>query len=342
VIGVDDIRLVGTTPALPWPLNRSSWFTNPERAERLAALRIGVALVLLWDVLFTYWPLVDVFFGQGSLGSPEIFSSAKHGWQRWSLFHHVGDLATYRIILLSWAGAALCLLLGVFPRLSACWAWLCSISILGVNYYLHNSGDNVRTIALFYLMLSPCGAVWTLPRWLRGHRRGIVYVPAWPLRLLFVQLATLYCINGMYKMASSEWSSGVLMHYVMANLGWTRMSYAMVPIPLALLQLQTWTVLFWEFSFPLLVLLPVTRKPTLILGILFHLGTGLLLQLGPFPFYMICLYLPLAPWEKWLEPAAKKAETQQMIVGKANVWSALQREVSPSSLSLDVSTPISD
>jgi hypothetical protein len=38
---------------------------------------------------------------------------------------------------------------------------------------------------------------------------------------------------------------------------------------------------------------------TLGLGVLFHLGTGLVLKLGPFPLYMLCFYLPLLPWERW-------------------------------------------
>ncbi len=322
---MDTPRSVGTNPALPWPLSRWNWLTKPERAERLAALRIGVALVLLWDVLFAYWPLVDVFFGQGSLGSPGIFGAAKHGWQRWSLFRGVGDPLMYRLILLSWAAAAFCLLLGVLPRLSAAWCWVCSISIIGVNYYLHNSGDNVRTIALFYLMLSPCGAVWTLPRWLRGHPCEAVYVPACPMRLLFVQLAIIYCINGMYKMASPEWASGALMHYVMGNLAWTRISYAMAPLPFPLLQLQTWTVMLFEVSFPLLVMLPVTRKPALILGIVFHLGTGILLQIGAFPLYMICLYLPLAPWECWIGAShLEQVERHESGLIQSSAWSIPQ------------------
>jgi hypothetical protein len=304
---MDGTRLVGTSPALPWPLCRWNWLTLPERAERLAAFRIGVALVLLWDVVFAYWPLADAFFGQGSLGSPEIFSSAQHGWQRWSLFHSIHNPFLYHMILLSWASAALCLLLGVFPRLSACWCWLCSISVISINYYLHNSGDNVRTISLFYLMLSPCGAVWALPRWLRGHKPETVYIPAWPLRLLFVQMAFVYCINGLYKVTSAQWESGVVMHYVMANLAWTRVSYAMIPLPLPLLQLETWTVVLWEVSFPLLVILRFTRTPALVLGVLFHIGTAVLLQIGAFPLYMICLYLPLAPWEKWIP--SKEAKT---------------------------------
>jgi hypothetical protein len=297
---MDSERTVGTSPALPWPLCRWSWLTLPERAERLAAFRIGVALVLLWDILFAYWPLADAFFGLGSLGSPEIFGSAKHGWQRWSMFRGVHDPFLYRMILLSWASAAFCLLLGVVPRVAACWCWLCSMSVMGINYYLHNSGDNVRTISLFYLMLSPCGAVWTLPRWLRGYKPETVFVQAWPLRLLFVQMALIYCINGIYKLGSSQWDSGIVMHDVMANLSWTRVSYAMIPLPLIFLKLQTWTVLIWEVSFPLLVLLRFTRTPALALGVFFHVGTAVLLQIGAFPLYMICLYLPLAPWERWI------------------------------------------
>ena len=308
---MEETRFAGIEPRYPWPLSRWTWLTGTEPAERLAAFRIGVALVLLWDILCTYLPLTATFFGQGSLGSPEVFARGQHPWHTWSLFRGIDDPATYRLVLLSWAAAALCLLIGVWPRLAAAWCWACSISIIGVNSYLHNSGDNVRTIALFYLMLSPCGAVWTLPGWLRGERRVPTFVAAWPLRLLLVQLAAIYFINGVYKMSGGDWRTGQLMHYVMGNLGWTRFSYAAMPIPLPLLQLATWTVLLWEFSFPMLLMLPRWRPAVLCLGISFHLGTATLLQLGPFPFYMICLYLPLAPWERWLARTQANANSDK-------------------------------
>jgi hypothetical protein len=34
----------------------------------------------------------------------------------------------------------------------------------------------------------------------------------------------------------------------------------------------------------------------------FHLGIGLFIELWVFPLYMLCLYLPLLPWER-LGPA---------------------------------------
>jgi hypothetical protein len=46
------------------------------------------------------------------------------------------------------------------------------------------------------------------------------------------------------------------------------------------------------------------------LGVLFHVGTAVLLQLGPFPFYMMCLYLPLLPWEKYADRWPKVREKE--------------------------------
>ena len=70
-------------------------------------------------------------------------------------------------------------------------------------------------------------------------------------------------------------------------------------MPFAVTQALTWIVLAWELGFPLLVFLPSTRKAALVLGVLFHVGIGLSLELGLFAPYMLCLYLPLVPWERF-------------------------------------------
>jgi len=57
----------------------------------------------------------------------------------------------------------------------------------------------------------------------------------------------------------------------------------------------TWIVLVWELGFPFFLFMPALRLPVLGLGVAFHLGTGLTMRLGPFPLYMLCLYLPLIP-----------------------------------------------
>jgi uncharacterized membrane protein YphA (DoxX/SURF4 family) len=307
--------LMGTVPWLPWPLSTSPWWTQPVRAERLAALRIGVAAVLLVDILGMYLPQATDFFGAWSLGSPEVFAD-RTAWPhwRWSLLEGMADPRWVQGVLWVWAALAVCLLLGICPRLSAAGCWALSVSVLNANYYLHNAGDNVRTICLFYLMLSPCGAAWSVASCLRRRSRsGPVCIPPWPLCLLLLQLSVIYFFNGVHKAFGEDWRSGQVLHYVIGNLGWTRFAYSQVPLPEALLPLLAYLVLVWELTFPLLMLLPATRKPALWMGVLFHLGTAVLLQLVMFPGYMLCLYLPLVPWERYFGEPSRPAAS-------ANGW----------------------
>ena len=67
---------------LPGALGRWDWLTAPVRAERLAALRVGVGLVLLFDILYSYLPFLRDYYGPGSLGDPDVFAS-RFEWPSW-------------------------------------------------------------------------------------------------------------------------------------------------------------------------------------------------------------------------------------------------------------------
>lgn len=303
----------GLQPWLPWPLSQSPWWTEPVRAERLAALRIGLAAVLLLDVLWTYLPYAHDYFGPGSLGAAEVFANRVQAprWN-WSPLRLIADPRMLDGAMIAWAGAALLLLVGWWTRFAAVVAWIMAVSVMNLNYYLHNGGDRVRTIALLYLVLAPCGAVWSLDHWLAVRRRrespaeGLVFVYPWPLRLLFIQMGIVYFFSGIFKWRGESWHAGSTMHYVMGDLAWTRWSFAQFPAPYWLTQGLTWITLVWELGFPLLVCLRPTRTITLLIGVAFHVGTGILLELGFFPLYMLCLYLPLVPWERWVDGKSLK------------------------------------
>jgi hypothetical protein len=315
--------VVGLRPWLPWPLSRSRWWTASVPAERLAALRIGLAAVLLLDLMTTYVPHLHDFFGGGSLGAPEVFPwvGQASNWS-WSLFRGVQDARILTGALAVWCAAAVCLLVGFWSRTSAIMCWVLSLSFANLNPYLINAGDQVRGIILFYLMVSPCGAAWSWDRW-RKARFALdperILVPPWPLRLLFVQMAWIYFCNGAYKIAGADWRSGASLYYVLGDLTLARWSYAQVPIPYWMTQGLTWAVMVWEISFPLVVALPelwsmLTRRSdnsrvdrvlraarvvALWFGVAFHVGIGIMLELGWFAPYMLCLYLPLVPWERF-------------------------------------------
>jgi hypothetical protein len=137
--------------------------------------------------------------------------------------------------------------------------------------------------------------------WWRRRRQpeqGPVWVYPWPLRLLFVQMVLIYFCNGLYKLFGSDWWSGRALYYVLGDLTLTRWSYAAAPVPLGLTRLLTWTVLAWEVSFPLLLCWRPARLVALGFGVLFHLTLAVSVELGCFSLYMLCLYLPLVPWER--------------------------------------------
>jgi hypothetical protein len=300
--------VVGLQPWLPGPLARSPWWSRPVPAQRLAALRIGVGLVVMLDVLGTYLPCCADFFGQGSLTPPGTGADGVPLLERHRLLlDAVASPTAWLVLLWTWAAAGLCLLLGVRPRLAAAVAWFFSVSVATLNPALHNSGDQVRSILLFFLAVCPCGAVWSVDAWRargRDEGRGRCLVYPWPLRLLFLQLVAIYFVNGLFKLRGEHWLSGEAVGCLLGDAGWTRWSFAGWSIPAGLLHGLTVAVLAWELGFPLLMALRPLRKPTLVLGVLFHIGTGLALRIGPFPLYMLCLYLPLVPWERWAARAS--------------------------------------
>ncbi len=442
--------MVGVEPWLPWPFSASRWWTAPVPAQRLAAVRIGLAAVLLFDVVSSYLPYVEVYFGPRYFGNahvvgwyqrpPRLSWSILQGvqspllsslvlvswlaltcwlgvewWGRlsarkraeatgapgasatalwllagvvavlgiWSralvandkillplsavppwalasvwlgLHRWMGSTADHRpsslgrwvwlawivtsLLIMAglwlwltldgssdvpvylrwitqpwdqepflvwaamwlWIGAIGLLLVGYRTGLSAAAAWILTVSFAGLNPHIDNAGDVVRGIILFHLMLSPCAAAWSVDAWLarqRGQVCGDVFVHPWPLRLLFIQMIFIYFVNGIYKVVGEDWLSGDSMYYVLCDLTLTRFSIEQMPLPLWSLRLLSWSVLMWEVGFPLWVALRPTRVAALVFGALFHVGITLTMELGGFGPYMLVLYLPLLPWERF-------------------------------------------
>jgi hypothetical protein len=289
---------IGLQPWFPWPLSRWRWWSRPVRAERLAALRIGLSACLLFDLFTSYLPHLADFYGQGSLSEPPLyrFLWKEHKWN-WSLLHGVQDQTYHTIAMIVWIVAVVGLLTGCFTRVSAVIAWVLSMSFANLNSDIDNAGDTVRGILLFYLAISPCGATWSIDAW-RSKRTGPAFIFPWPLRLIFLQMIVIYWANGLHKVVGREWQLGNSLYFVLSDATLTRVSRVEFGLPYWLTRVMSWTVLGWEVTFPLLLVWRPIRIFALCLGVLFHLGIWFSLELGMFAPYMLCMYLPLLPWEK--------------------------------------------
>lgn len=293
--------ILGTEPSLPSFLRNWKWLTEPVRAERAASVRIATGLVLLIDILFQYLPEWRYMFGPDGIGSPEVYADYLAGHiTRWSLLRHLpaqwGPLAA----LIVWAVAAIGLTLGYRPRMMAVVCWALAVSFFQSDPYFHNGGDRIKISLLFFLMFLPSDGAWTIRRNPTVNKYdGPVYVRPWPLRLIFVQLTTIYFFNGYYKGLSPHWQNGTVLHYVMHNPGWSLVSGEYFPKTPLLLACMSWVTLIWEMGFPLFVVFKPTRNLTLLIGVVFHLLTFFQLAVGLFPIYAICGYLPFFAWEKF-------------------------------------------
>lgn len=294
----DSHDVAGLVPALPWPLSRFDSWTTLVRAELLALLRIGLAIALLLDIFGTILPDADRLFGGGSYGEPSLFAwMFENPRMHWSLLEGVSDHAAIRLALWVWATATLCLLVGWNTRVSAVLVWVLSVSFTNLNLYAINAGDHIRGMLLLYLMLVPCGAVWSVDarqrRRLVGSAPREVRVHPWALRLMLLQLALMYCASGICKMTGEDWTSGSSLYYVMRDTSLTRISADQFALPYIVTRLMTWTVLAWEVAFPLLIAVRRTRGIALWMGAAFHLGIFVTLEIGCFPLYLLALYVPL-------------------------------------------------
>jgi hypothetical protein len=145
----------------------------------------------------------------------------------------------------------------------------------------------------FYLMLSSCGNFWSVDACLQIKPQQ---VSVWPLRLIQFQIALIYFVSGWVKFHSPEWLDGTIMQYVLIHPQYSRWDgWGLIDNPLLSGVLVTLAgfIRWWELLFPFLLINARSRKIILLIGILFHAGLLLTMNLRWFPVIMLSLYLAL-------------------------------------------------
>lgn len=295
---MNDTRTVGVQPWFPWPLSRWGWWNEQIPAERVAALRIAAAVVLLIDIGFSYLPHFTAFFGPGATGA-RIYEGRFHADHAfWSVLRLLPESWGPQALFGVWIASAVALLVGWRPLVSGLVAWACAVSVWNFNPGLHNGGDRIRHLLLLMTAASCSGAVWGVSSLRSKADPRPILVPGWPVKVLFVQLAALYFFSGYYKVLSPIWRNGFVMYWASHDLGWSLYPGTAAHVPVWVHRLSALVTLLWELGFPVLAVLRLTRVPALVLGVLFHLGTLFTLEVGAFALYSIACYTAFAPWER--------------------------------------------
>lgn len=285
-----------------------------EHPRSMALIRVAIGLVMLWDLLqVATLGLVDPLLGVEGAGglSPTHRTPTPAFWALWTegmasapTLLYGGLVAT---TLLYTAGVLTRPAMVGFVLLSAQWEWMLPGASRGI--------ESMIRIVLLILACSDSDRWLSLTAW---WKTGSVWgdgqsVPAWPRHLIVAQLVLMYFLAGVQKFGLDWTPVGQFSALYLivqdpsianADYGW------MASQPFyALTQLGTAVTVLWEWSTPVLIVAYWYRFTAdrggavrdffnrwrihwwwAGIGVVFHVGIALLMELGIFPAAMLSFY----------------------------------------------------
>ena len=307
-----------------------TFFLKPASGKPLAALRIGIATVLLLQALSLSGSFLELYGPKGIIQRsvyvpPELANekflgppSVKWVIDAFAMVNiQLEDEATTKAVFLIYIAALCGMLVGWRSRTMAFFAW-------GMHFFLNGSGDatiygvdQFAHIFLFYCILMPTGGAWSLDQKAGRVTGEPTAGNRVALRVLQLHLCIVYFATGIHKAMGADWWDGTSIWRAlnlreMALFDFTWIAY--VPGLAVLLGLGTLAV---EVGYPFLVWAKKTRKWMALATIGLHVGIGSMMGLISFSALMIVFTTsaflfsgepatePVAATEPELEPDAR-------------------------------------
>jgi hypothetical protein len=296
---------------------RLSLLRGPVTPGKAGASRLPLLGEWLPDWLVEDYPRLK---GWQNWVSPET----ARAWDVWGkrLDSHYLLFALFLVSLVTLA-------LGLGTRLSALAAALLAATFHHRLPWLMNGGDSLFRNGLYFLILAPAAAAWSLDRVIaRRFRRLLgwpvsdepVLIAPWSVRLMQIQVGLMYLFTGLYKLSDADylhdwlrslfglaaigeekWGDyidGQALYWVFNDVAITRWPYALVPVPFVLCQVMTWGTMAFEIGFSFFVWIRPLRRWVLLAGVLLHLGILMTMEIGWFSQVTLCWYVLFVPGER--------------------------------------------
>lgn len=288
-----------------------AWVALWDRREppaALAAVRIALALVLLYDNLVVWrLDLITALWAR----PPDGYATGGDGlWAaRWLGTDGGSAVALWWIS----TAALIAVATGTLTRAACVVVALVSAQLAHRAPDADRGIDGLVRIVLLVLALSRSHAAWSVDAWVlrRLGRPPPAEVPAWPRYLLLLQLVWVY-FSGGHNKTGAEWGpvgGFTALANALADPHFARFDPAWVGPIYPLTRVATAATMAFELSAPLVLLFTyyaaTADRPGRLrrwcsrlrlrwiwigLGVSFHLGIALTLQLGIFPAAMLALY----------------------------------------------------
>lgn len=259
-----------------------------ESPRPAALMRIGLGLVLLWDVLGK-WPYVVELYSTagmpmpvfpGSMLEPPSLSAgwavALHALLVFSLLAVVAGFKTRASLVLAFV----------------LFSWFGLLDFGGTYKKYSVIGQHLLVLMVF----TRCHAAWSMDALLDPERRLRTELsPVWPRTLMKVLISCIYLGAVITKIPRPAFGTGDLLTFSLLDVRWGggRLGMWLSTMPALMMLLSNLTVIF-ELAAALLLWVPQMRRTMLLLAFGFHAALGISLHIGIFSPMMIVALLAFA------------------------------------------------
>ncbi len=262
----------------------------------LALMRIGYGLLILADLAVRSTALTAHYTDLGALPRELFFQSGQPF--SLSLYGLGGTPAFVALLMLAQAGLAVALMVGWRTRVCTLLSWFFLASLQHRNYAILNGGDEWMRLTLLWAIFLPWGERWSVD----GERAGNRVFSA--ATFAFVQqVFSVYFLAGLAKTGSAWWEERSAAQLALLMSEWNGSWSKTLLYHTDLLGLLTSSVLVMELAVPWLLLVSwrqgALRTVAVAAFFLFHLGLGLVMELGMFPWVGMVTVVGLLPKGVW-------------------------------------------
>lgn len=257
------------------------WFES-HSPEKMRFFRVCFASLIF---LFYCIRALDLEFLFGDSGISPV-GSLRGNFQvayRFSLLDYFTSREALWSLHILFQASLLSLVFGFFPRLSAAVALILHNSFINRNLSIVQGVDLISSFFLLYLILADY-------RLRRAHPDFRAILGSVAFRLCQLQICIIYGYSGFEKLRGFYWWKGEAIWNVLANAQLARFDNSWAAhVPLLLL-LMTYVTVLWETYFPVLIWNDKLRSSMLGIGVVLHLGIGVLINIPFFSALMVLSY----------------------------------------------------
>ena len=210
----------------------------------------------------------------------------------------------YALLLL----ASLCFAAGAWTRTAGLCALLLNSLFHARNQYAYLGWAIMLKPFLFFVVVSAAGRYASIDAWRRRGREAPVPVeswsgPGWPVRMLQLQLCTMYAVAGWSRLDDPAWLSGDMLFVALDGRTYGRLDVDWFPVATQL-ELLTYAAFVLEPLAPFLLWIRGIGKWWALALIAMHVTLELLTNVDWWQWMMIPLLLVFLPSD-WLSSMAK-------------------------------------